>query len=103
MNLRRITLRYMGWCPGIKSAARFIPDMIVAAFKNEHTAQEIHFSTNEDGVNWTQPQKMEYIPLEDIAGKVVSLRRSLVSSLSGASLGIFTFIVLVKKTRDRVG
>ena len=26
MNLRDITLRYMGWCPGVKSAARFIPD-----------------------------------------------------------------------------
>ena len=26
MNLRRITLRYVGWCPGIESAARFLPD-----------------------------------------------------------------------------
>ena len=26
MNLRRITLKYMGWCPGMKSAARFVPD-----------------------------------------------------------------------------
>ena len=26
MNLRKITLRYMGWYPGVKSAARFIPD-----------------------------------------------------------------------------
>ena len=26
MNPRRYTLRYMGWCPGVKSAARFIPD-----------------------------------------------------------------------------
>jgi hypothetical protein len=26
MNLRKITLRYLGWCPGVKSAARFIPD-----------------------------------------------------------------------------
>ncbi len=26
MNLRKITLRYMGWCPGVESAARFIPD-----------------------------------------------------------------------------
>jgi len=26
MNLRSITLRYMGWCPGVHSAARFIPD-----------------------------------------------------------------------------
>ena len=26
MNLRRLTLRYMGWCPGVKSAATFIPD-----------------------------------------------------------------------------
>jgi len=26
MNLRKITLRYMGWCPGVKSAAMFIPD-----------------------------------------------------------------------------
>ena len=26
MNLRRITLKYMGWCPGIEAAARFIPD-----------------------------------------------------------------------------
>jgi hypothetical protein len=77
--------------------------MIVAAFKNEHSAQEIYFSTSVDGVNWTKPQEMEDIPLVDILGKVVSFRRSLVSSLSGASLGIFTFIVLVKKTRDRVG
>lgn len=26
MNLRKITLKYMGWCPGFKAAARFIPD-----------------------------------------------------------------------------
>ena len=26
MNLRKITLRYMGWCPGVDSAARFVPD-----------------------------------------------------------------------------
>jgi hypothetical protein len=26
MNLRRITLKYKGWCPGIKSASGFIPD-----------------------------------------------------------------------------
>jgi len=26
MNIRTITLRYLGWCPGIESAARFIPD-----------------------------------------------------------------------------
>ena len=34
MNLRKITLKYMGWCPGIESAARFIPekDFNVPAF-----------------------------------------------------------------------
>lgn len=26
MNPRKITLEYMGWCPGVESAARFIPD-----------------------------------------------------------------------------
>ena len=26
MNLRALTLKYMGWCPGIEVAARFIPD-----------------------------------------------------------------------------
>ena len=26
MNLRTITLRYLGWCPGVKAAARFLPD-----------------------------------------------------------------------------
>ena len=26
MNLRKLNLKYMGWCPGVKSAARFIPD-----------------------------------------------------------------------------
>lgn len=26
MNLRRTTLEYLGWCPGVKSASRFIPD-----------------------------------------------------------------------------
>jgi len=26
MNLRKITVKYMGWCPGIEAAARFIPD-----------------------------------------------------------------------------
>jgi len=26
MNLRVLTLRYMGWCPGVKAAARFVPD-----------------------------------------------------------------------------
>lgn len=26
MNLRKISLKYMGWCPGVESAARFVPD-----------------------------------------------------------------------------
>ena len=26
MNLKKVTLRYMGWCPGVESAARFLPD-----------------------------------------------------------------------------
>ncbi|MBD3207283.1 hypothetical protein GF319_13210 [Candidatus Bathyarchaeota archaeon] len=26
MNPRKITLEYLGWCPGVESAARFIPD-----------------------------------------------------------------------------
>lgn len=26
MNLRKITLRYMGWCPGIDDAAKFLPN-----------------------------------------------------------------------------
>ena len=26
MNLRKMTLKYMGWCPGVKSASRFIPE-----------------------------------------------------------------------------
>jgi len=26
MNLRKLTQMYMGWCPGVESAARFIPD-----------------------------------------------------------------------------
>jgi hypothetical protein len=26
MNLRKVTLRYLGWCPGLESAARFIPE-----------------------------------------------------------------------------
>jgi hypothetical protein len=28
MNLRKITLRYMGWCPGTGSAARFTPNKV---------------------------------------------------------------------------
>jgi hypothetical protein len=51
-----------------------------------------------DGVNWTKPQKVEDIPLDDILGTVGSWRRLLVSSFSGAFLGIFTFIALNKKT-----
>ncbi len=26
MNLRRITLKYMGWCPGVDRAVYFLPD-----------------------------------------------------------------------------
>jgi len=26
MNLRTLTLKYLGWCPGMDNAARFIPD-----------------------------------------------------------------------------
>jgi len=26
MNLRKVTLRYLGWCPGIDHAAKFFPD-----------------------------------------------------------------------------
>jgi len=82
---------------GIDPSIAELPDgTIVAAFK--HSAQEIHFSKSIDGVNWTKPQKMEDIPLDDILGKVVSWRRGFVSLLSGAFLGICTLIVLVKKT-----
>ena len=31
MNLRKITLKYMGWCPGIDSAARFVPNREINA------------------------------------------------------------------------
>jgi hypothetical protein len=85
--------------PGSDPSMVELPDgTIVAAFKNGHSAQEIHFSKSLDGVNWTKPQKVEDIPLDDILGKVVSWRRNLLSSFSGASLGIYTFIALVKKT-----
>ena len=33
VNLRKITLRYMGWCPGVKSAARFIPNQNIPPSK----------------------------------------------------------------------
>jgi len=33
MNLRALTLRYMGWCPGVKSAARFIPNQNIPPSK----------------------------------------------------------------------
>ena len=81
--------------PGSDPSMAELPDgTIVVAFK-KHSA--IHFSKSVDGVSWTVPQKVEDVPLDDILGKVVSFRRSLVSSLSGASLGICTFIALVKK------
>ena len=89
--------------PGVDPSMAELPDgTIVAAFKNEHSAQEIHFSKSVDGVNWTKPQKMEDILLDDLLGKVVSWRRSLVSLFSGTFLGICTFIVLVKKTTKPV-
>ncbi len=88
--------------PGSDPSMAELPDgTIVAAFKNEHSAQEIHFSKSVDGVNWTKPQKVEDIPLDDILGKVVSWRRLLISSFSGASLGIFTFIALVRRSRHQ--
>ena len=31
MNLRTTTLKYLGWCPGVESAARFIPDRDVSS------------------------------------------------------------------------
>jgi hypothetical protein len=31
MNLRALTLKYMGWCPGVKSAAQFIPKKDVSS------------------------------------------------------------------------
>ena len=88
--------------PGSDPSMAELPDgTIVVAFKNEHSAQEIHFSKSVDGVNWTKPQKVEDIPLDDILGKVVSWRRLLISSFSGASLGIFTFIALVRRSRHQ--
>lgn len=30
MNPRKITIEYLGWCPGVESAARFIPDKEVS-------------------------------------------------------------------------
>ena len=86
--------------PGNDPSMAELPDgTLVVAFKNAHSAQEIHFSKSVDGVNWTAPQKVEDIPLDAILGKVVSWRRSLISSFSGASLGIITFIALVRRTR----
>lgn len=84
--------------PGSDPSIAELPDgTIVAAFKNEHSAQEIHFSKSIDGVNWTKPQKVEDIPLDVILGKIVSWRRSLVSSLSGAFLGVCTIVILIKE------
>jgi len=37
MNLRKMTLRYMGWCPGIEAAAQFIPE-------NRMPVQAVHIS-----------------------------------------------------------
>jgi len=33
MNLRKLTQMYLGWCPGVKSAARFIPDQNIPLSK----------------------------------------------------------------------
>ncbi len=88
--------------PGSDPSMAQLPDgTLVVAFKNAHSAQEIHFSKSIDGINWTKPQKVEDIPIDAILGKVVSWRRLLVSSFSGASLGIFTFIALVRRTRHQ--
>jgi hypothetical protein len=87
--------------PGSDPSMAELPDgTLVAAFKNAHSAQEIHFSKSADGVSWTKPQKVEDIPLDAILRKVGSWRRLLVSSFSGAFLGIFTFIALIKKTQS---
>lgn len=88
--------------PGSDPSMAELPDgTLMAAFKNAHSAQEIHFSKSVDGVNWTIPKKVEDIPLDAILGKVGSWRRLLVSSFSGASLGIFTFIALVRRNRHQ--
>jgi hypothetical protein len=31
MNLRSLTLKYLGWCPGVESAARFIPERNISS------------------------------------------------------------------------
>ena len=42
MNLRKITLKYMGWCPGVKSAAMFIPDKEISS----RTARNFNATNN---------------------------------------------------------
>ena len=31
MNLRALTLKYLGWCPGVEAAVRFIPNRDISA------------------------------------------------------------------------
>ena len=44
MNLRKVTLRYLGWCPGLDSAARFIPDRNIVGANHLRSGFQIALS-----------------------------------------------------------
>ena len=44
MNLRKVTLRYLGWCPGIDSAARFIPERNIVGANHLRSGFQIALS-----------------------------------------------------------
>jgi len=82
---------------GSDSSLAELPDGTILVAFNDHDAREIHFSKSVDGVSWTEPKKVEHVPLDMILEEVVSGRRRLVASFSGAFIGVCTIIILVKE------
>lgn len=82
---------------GSDSSLAELPDGTILVAFNDHDAREIHFSKSVDGVSWTEPEKVEHVPLDVILGKVVSWRRRLVASISGTFIGVCTIVILLKE------
>lgn len=82
---------------GSDSSLAELPDGTILAAFNDHDAREIHFSKSADGVSWTEPTKVAHVSLDIILEKVVSGRRRLVASISGAFIGVCTIVILVKE------
>jgi len=126
MNFKVLTLKYMGWCPGVESAARFIPDrdippirMVFALFIIASVSTSsfllsrealvylgfpsdppVRYSNSNHKIVSFDGQLYLFLEVESRSGRVYDLPDFHSSSLYSAKLGLDGSLSEVKKIMD---